>query len=155
MLVGPWLLAGVVAAGIVASGAAAAGADTYRAGHVAVPRGWKSYSYGGATISVPRGWAVKHNANCPNTSASGALLLGYPKVLTNCANYQFPLNFVALYQPNPTNTTTATPLTVNGVPVEVLQTSTTFAVWSVPSLGIEITGDGAESARIMHTLRRE
>jgi hypothetical protein len=64
---------------------------------VSIPRGWKSYSYGGVTISVPKTWAVKHNTNCPNTSAPGALLLGYPKTPYHCPAYQYVTSYVTIH----------------------------------------------------------
>lgn len=145
VFVGAGMLAAGLSAGVVADGAVTAGASAHRANHVSVPKGWKSYSYGGITVSVPQSWAVKHNTNCPNTSAPGALLLGYPKVLEDCANYEFSLNFVAIYRLYPTKTTTPTPIMVNSLPVDALRASTNYTVWSVPSLGIEMTGEGAQS----------
>jgi hypothetical protein len=122
--------------------------------HVDVPEGWASYTYSGATISVPKNWTVEHNTNCPLTTASGALLLGFPKVLMNCPSYPVSLGLVELYHPTQVDTPASAHIKVNGVPVEVIRASPSYTVWSVPSLGIDITGVGSEAVRIVHTLRR-
>jgi hypothetical protein len=145
----------LIAVGLFAAGAAVtAGASAHRAKHLSIPTGWKSYTYGDATISVPKGWTVEHNTNCPVTTASGALLLGYPKVLENCADFSPSLGLVALYRPSSTTEGTgAGAISVNGVQIYVLRASALYTVWSAPSLGIELTGEGPESNRILHTLR--
>lgn len=108
---------------------------------------------------MPNSWTVKHNMNCPNTSAPGALLLGYPKVLDYCADYEYPASHVAVvFVPKGGFTGTvmakAKPITVNGVPVYVGTGSPPPLVWYAPSLSVEITASGTNSNRILHTLRR-
>ncbi len=153
--VGIVLVAGLsIAAMSVAGGAMVANrSGTHHAGR-SIPKGWKSYSYGGVTVSVPKSWAVKHNTNCPNTSAPGALLLGYPKVLEFCADYLYSNSFVAIHGSMGAIPPSGSPVMVNGLPVDVGFGSPTSLEWSVPSLGLLISGQGAQADRILHTLRR-
>lgn len=126
-----------------------------RTTHLDVPRGWASHTYSGATISVPRSWTVEHNTNCPVATKSGALLLGFPKVLYHCPDYSGPLALVELYHPTGQSPhAKAGHLKVNGVPIEVQTASPSYIVWSVPSLGVDITAEGSEALQILHTLRR-
>ena len=48
----------------------------------------------------------------------------------------------------------AKPVVINGLAVDIGFGSLTELQWSVPSLGIEITGSGALAPRIVSTLRR-
>ena len=130
------------------------GGQVQSANHVLIPKGWRSYTYSGAVISVPESWTVEHNTNCPLTTASGALLLGFPKVLMNCPSYPISLGLVELYHPTQVDTPKSRHIEVNGVAVEVVRASPSYTVWSVPSLGIDITGVGSEAVRILHTVRR-
>jgi hypothetical protein len=152
---GALLVAGLSLAAVSVAGGAMV---TNRASthHVvrSIPKGWKSYAYSGVTISVPKSWAVKHNTNCPNTSAPGALLLGYPKVLENCPDYLYSSSVVAIHSSMGAIPPSDSPTVVNGLPVDVGFGSPTSLEWSVPSLGLLITGQGHEADRILHTLRR-
>ncbi len=130
------------------------GAQGRSANHVPVPKGWRSYTYSGAAISVPESWTVEHNTNCPLTTASGALLLGFPKVLMNCPSYPISLGLVELYHPTQVDTPKSRHIELNGVAVAVIRASPSYTVWSVPYLGIDITGVGSQAVRILHTLRR-
>jgi hypothetical protein len=121
---------------------------------VSIPKGWNSYTYGEVKISVPKSWAVKHNTNCPNTSAPGVLLLGFPKVLENCPEYQYSTSVVAVYDSVGTITQTGNPIKVNGLTVDVSFGSPKQLEWTVPSLGLQVTASGSEGERILHTLRR-
>ncbi len=121
---------------------------------VSIPKGWKSYSYDGVTISVPKSWAVKHNTNCPNTSAPGALLLGYPKTPYHCPAYQYAASYVTIHGTMGAMPPAGAPVTVNGLRVDVGFGSPTSLDWFVPSLGLLIFGEGLESDRILHTVRR-
>jgi hypothetical protein len=110
---------------------------------------------------VPKSWAVKHNVNCDNTAAPGAILLGYPKVLINCANYEFTWNFVALYYQHSGTISNGTRMEVNGVSVIPNSSAagkgyanSTYVEWLIPSLGLAITASGSEVGRILHTIRR-
>jgi hypothetical protein len=124
---------------------------------VSIPKGWKSYAYGGVTISVPKSWAVKHNTNCPNTSAPGVLLLGYPKSPYHCPAYQYSDNSFAIYGLGATSLgggPVGKPIKVNGVSVYVGFGSSIMQQWTVVGLGIQIEARGSDSNRILHTLRR-
>ncbi len=123
---------------------------------VSVPQGWKTYTYGKAAISVPSGWEVKHDTNCPNTSAPGALLLGYPKVLEHCPEYSVA-SYVAVIDIPAGSVSESAPqkaTLVNGVPVFVGFASPSTIEGTAPSLGFEIMGTGSDASRILHTLRR-
>ena len=123
---------------------------------IAVPQGWKTYTYGKAAISVPSSWEVKHDTNCPNTNAPGALLLGYPKGgPEHCPSYSL-VNYVAVIDVpagSVSGSATQKPTMVNGVPVFVGFGSPSTIVWTAPSLRVEIIGTGSDANRILHTLR--
>ena len=87
------------------------------ANHLSVPKGWRSYTYSGAAISVPESWTVEHNTNCPLTTASGALLLGFPKVLMSCPSYPISLGLVELYHPTQVDTPKSRHIELHGVAV--------------------------------------
>lgn len=123
---------------------------------VSVPQGWKTYTYGKAAISVPSNWQVKHDTNCPNTNAPGALLLGYPKELEHCPEYSV-VSYVAVIDipaGSVSGSAPQKPMMVNGVPVSVGLGSPSIIEWTAPSLGLEILGTGSDANRIFHTLRR-
>jgi len=123
---------------------------------VSVPQGWTSYTYGKAAISVPSSWEVKHDTNCPNTNAPGALLLGYPKGgPEHCPAYSV-VNYVAIFDipaGSVSGSASQKPTMVNRVPVFVGFGSSSTIVWTAPSLGVEIIGTGSDANRILHTLR--
>jgi hypothetical protein len=121
---------------------------------VSIPEGWHSYSYRGVMISVPMRWAVKHNTNCPNTSAPGALLLGYPRTLEFCADYQYTNDYVAVYASPVATTATGESIKVNGLTVDVGFGSSAQLEWNIPSLGLQVTAGGSQGKRIVRTLRR-
>jgi hypothetical protein len=133
----------------VAGGAVAAGSPTDRTVHVAIPAGWKSNSYGHATISVPKSWVVEHNTNC---SRPNSLLLGFPNPLEFCPNERAPSS-VAIFHPVDQPAPTGAFTKVNGLPVYVTMGSPFMLEWIAPTLGLEITGMGPGASRIMHTLR--
>ncbi len=122
---------------------------------VSVPKGWTTYSYGKAAISVPSNWEVKHDTNCPNTNAPGALLLGYPKVLEFCPEYS-DVSYVAVFDipaGSASSSAPQKPTMVNGVPVMIGFGSPSTIEWTAPSLGVEIIGTGPDTNRILHSLR--
>jgi hypothetical protein len=126
---------------------------------VSIPSGWKTYTYGKMAIAVPSNWAVKHGTNCPNAAAPGTLLLGLPAVLTQCAAFQYPTSVVTVSQLSSETSTTSVPtgqkpVTINGIPVYLGFGSLTMVQWTVPSLGVQITGTGPNSSRVMHTLHK-
>lgn len=131
---------------------------TSTSGTTAVPLGWKTYTYGKAAIAVPSGWAVKYDTNCPNAPAPGTLLLGLPKMLSFCAAFQYPASVVRVSQITTTSSTTVPagekPVTVNGIAVELGFGSPATLQWTVPSLGVQITGTGPDSRKVMQTLHK-
>ncbi len=126
---------------------------------VSIPAGWKTYTFGRMAIAVPSSWAVKHNTNCPNAAAPGALLLGVPPVLINCPAFGYPATVVTVSQLSSATSTTTVPVgqkpvTVNGVPVYVGFGSPSSLDWTVPSLDVRIFGMGPDTSQVMHTLHR-
>jgi hypothetical protein len=125
-----------------------------KAGAVSIPKGWKSYAYGGVTVSVPKIWIVKHDTNCPNTSAPGSVLLGYPKVPEFCPYYKDSVSYVAIHRSAGATSPSGGPVKVDCPPVEVGFGSPPSLNCSIPSLGLQVTASGSEAERILHTLRR-
>jgi len=126
---------------------------------VSIPSGWKSYTLGAMAIAVPGNWAVKHNTNCPNTTAPGALLLGVPPVLIHCAAFEYPKSVVTVSQISSETSTTNVPVgqkpvKINGIPVYVGFGSPTTLYWTVPSLDVQIIGTGPDASQILHTLHK-
>ena len=126
---------------------------------VSIPVGWKTYTLGRMALSVPRTWIVKHDTDCPDTTAPGTLLLGVPPVLVQCADFAYPATVVTVSQLGSATSTTArpvgqTPVTVNGIPVYPEFGSPDSLHWSVPSLDVQIIGTGPDSGRVLHTLHR-
>lgn len=127
---------------------------------VSIPAGWKSYTYGKMAIAVPGSWLAKHNTNCPNSPAPGTLLLGLPPILSFCAAFQYPNSVVTVQQlgVEPKSTfgfsNAEKPRSINGIPVYLGFGSPTMIQWIVPSLGVEITGTGPDSNRVLHTLHK-
>jgi hypothetical protein len=126
---------------------------------VSIPSGWKVHTYGKMAIATPGNWAVKQEDNCPDPAAPGTLHLGLPAVDFSCPASPPSIGSVVVW---PLNSGTSTkgepsgqkPVAINGVPVNVEIGSTTLAVWTVPSLGVQITGTGTNSIRVMHTLHK-
>jgi hypothetical protein len=122
---------------------------------VAVPRGWKTYTFEQAAISVPADWAVEHNANCPDSQAPGTLMLGFPTVHVQCTGDSSSTYGVRVTPLSGGDETSASGGTkINGIPVEVGFGSPMNLQWSVSTLGVSITASGPLANRILHTLRR-
>ena len=126
---------------------------------VSIPSGWKTYTLGAMAISVPGKWAVKHNSTCPNAKAPGALLLGVPPVLIQCAAFEYPKSVVTVSQISSETSTTDVPaaqkpVSINGIPVYVGFGSPTTLYWTVPSLDVQIIGTGPDSSQVLHTLHK-
>jgi hypothetical protein len=123
-----------------------------------VPEGWKSETYGEATISVLDNWAVEHGTNCPDGQAPGTLLLGFPTVLQHCPALPASISFVvvATLRPSESHRARPGPLVprIDGVPVYRSSRYTGSYDWAVPSLGVEVSGTGQDAERILYTLRR-
>jgi hypothetical protein len=130
-----------------------------RPASVVVPDGWKTATDGKVAISVPDAWAVEHDTNCPAAEAPGTLLLGYPKILESCPDEPTDLSVVTVIDHRVdsipgTAQAKEKPVMINGVPVDVGFGSPSERQWSVPTLGIMITGVGPLAPRIVATLRR-
>ena len=126
---------------------------------VSIPSGWKTYSLGTLAIAVPGNWAVKHNTNCPNTTAPGSLLLGVPPVLIQCAAFEYPKSVVTVSQISSDTSTTNVPagqkpVSINGIPVYVGFGSPTTLYWTVPSLDVRIIGTGPVASQVLRTLHK-
>jgi hypothetical protein len=126
---------------------------------VSIPSGWKTYTYGKMAIAVPGNWAVKKDNNCPDPSAPGTLHLGLPAVDFSCPMSPSSIGSVVVWQLSSGTSTSGDPagqksVTIDGIPVNVGSGSATLAVWTVPSLGVQITGTGPDSIRVMRTLRK-
>lgn len=122
---------------------------------IAVPHGWKTYSFEKAAISVPADWVVLHNNNCPDVGAPGTLLLGYPKVPFPCTYTPASTARVAVTSFPMGNEVLAgrSRVHVNGVPVEIGFGSPVALQWNAPTLGVGIIASGTLANRILHTLR--
>jgi hypothetical protein len=155
-IIGLWLVAGALCAACSSTTTSPMGTPT--SSTIAVPQGWKTYTYGKMAIAVPSTWAVKHDTNCPNAHAPGTLLLGVPPVLIQCVAYQYPATVVTVSQITAgmpgVRSPGQKPVIVNGVPVYVGFGSPSTVHWTVPSLDVQIMGTGPESNRVMHTLRK-
>jgi hypothetical protein len=136
-----------------------------------VPRGWKSYTYGEATISVPSDWIVVTSYACPKPKEPGTLFLGPSENPDEvCPMYSLSVNSVTIapvsLQPGDACTRTGE---VNGLMVEITPCgsgdATSSTVWTVPSLGIQAVATQAEGGsvgsgsstvveRVLHTLRK-
>lgn len=124
-----------------------------------VPTGWKSATLGRMALAVPRAWVVKHDSACPNGAPAGVLLLAGPVDASSCTAYEVPGTVVGVMLLRDETSTTSVsadgkPVDVNGVPVYVGFGSPSTIVWTVPALGVQITGSGPEAGRVMHTLHR-
>jgi hypothetical protein len=127
---------------------------------VHVPKGWKTYTDGRVAIAVPGTWEVKRDSNCPDATAPGALLLGFPTPLEYCPAYRSTVSYVALIVPPAAAGTGSwsvareTPDMIHGVEVYPGFGSPAALQWMAPSLGIEIIGTGPLADSIVSTLHR-
>ena len=124
---------------------------------VAVPSGWKTYTYGKAKISVPGDWVVKYDTDCPNAAPTGALLLGSSTAPGSCLPFQIPNGVVRVDRLGAKASAWSVPagqkpVSVNGIPVYVGYGSPSTIQWTVPSLDVQVTGAGPDSNRVVHTL---
>ena len=130
------------------------------------PSGWPTYTYRAAAISVPSSWAVRRDQNCPDQSAEGTLELGLPQVSSTCTALVVPTAGVTVSALTPgTAYASCSRFDINGLRAFVADCQTRqsdgVTSWAFPSLGVEVTGSGAVSARstalvslILHTVRR-
>jgi hypothetical protein len=148
------------------SGPPSASTTTKGTNAVSVPRGWKTYTYGGAAISAPPTWAVRLDFNCPD-SQSGTVELGPPTAVSSCPAATLPTQIVSVSSPIPSlDYTSCRSSRVNGLTVYSADCTASDAgggvYWIVPALGVEVTGTvsgaagsgpGSPVYRVLHTLR--
>jgi hypothetical protein len=136
---------------------------------VAIPAGWRTYTYGKAQISVPPTWTLVTGGHCPDHNAQGILALGAPTRLTNCpvgvANV-----VVAALSPGDAKARAGCPaIRVDGRDAYVLPCRTAgskdIVQYLVPALGVQAVGSGTAGqnvsgpgettvvGRVLHTLR--
>jgi hypothetical protein len=172
---------GVTLASLVIAATVGAGCSTASSGGtppsstVAIPHGWKTYTYGKAKISVPSNWAVVTDYTCPDTVASGVLYLGpgnHPGA--SCSpSARIDSVTVTPLQPLPAGATYPSSCSVkmNGLRVYVGPCTSSnpggIVIYWIPALGVQaygmgtntenVTGPGTGTAvgRVLHTLRRQ
>ncbi len=118
-------------------------------------KGWKPVAYGTAVVSVPPSWHVEYELACPSGEGT-VVMLGTPDGRT-CpsapSGYVFwvrPLGpWAATLGGDPTRRLHG--LVVYEVPQELGAHGLT---WAVPSLGVELTGQGPAARAVAGTLRR-
>lgn len=169
----------VISVGIVVLLAAACSASTTSSegppprSTVAIPDGWKTYTYGKAQISVPSDWAVMSHYLCAGLSPSGgALFLGPPKGGPDCTAPPGEGDSVAVTTiPTGTADQSQCTIKINGLRVYFGPCGSSNAAgivfYDIPSLGIRaegmagraenenVTGPGTGTVvgRVLHTLR--
>ena len=122
---------------------------------VAIPRGWRTYSYASALISVPADWAVERNDPCPHSVATGLLVLGSPPGY-DCPEEGPPENHLELTAEFMTTGPQRSPSAIeniNGLQVDIFASTSKELVGDVPSLGLEISATGSDSRRMLDTLQ--
>ena len=113
-----------------------------------VPHGWKSHTYGRATISVPSDWEVEPNSSCPIQSAPGTLNLGSPRRYSGCPDGVSFANVVDVSSlpAGEHLTSSCIAIKVNGLRVYVGPCGSSDAPGNVfdtiPSLGVAAEGVG-------------
>lgn len=151
----PWALLGVLTVVVFLGMAVALANQPVLASHtdvgrtrtsVSVPHGWKTYTYQHAAVSIPGDWVVRYGTSCPGGQGAGTLLIGPPKVSESCPAIPASVSYVEI-----TTTSSRTRWTPEGVAGSPYASS---IGWIVPSLGIELTGTGADVLRIYRTLHR-
>jgi hypothetical protein len=168
----------VISVGIVVLLGAGCSASTTSSGGppsrstVAIPDGWKTYTYGKAQISVPGDWAIMSNYLCAGLSSSGTLYLGPPKgpPYASCPSDSGQGDSV-LVTPMPagTNDQSQCTIKINGLRVYFGPCGSSNAAgivfYDIPSLGIRAVGMGGTSenvtgpgtgtvvGQVLHTLR--
>lgn len=128
---------------------------------VVIPSGWKSYAVENVAISVPKDWTVAFNNPGCSTGAPGLLALETsPQEVEICPERSAPnRNTVTLLWKHGTSWAsggTGHPEKVNGLSVYVEfreQSPPNTIEWSVPDLGLQVSGSGPLANNVMHTLR--
>jgi len=126
----------------------------------ATPKGWVPVAFGDAQISVPRSWAVAYVSSdpCAWTFAPGTVFVGdQPRVF--CPNEPAPSSPAAIVrlqplQQVPAGSSSAKPMTVNGIKVVGGPAELGRLTYFVPSLGVELQVSPGMAHRILATLSR-
>ena len=122
---------------------------------VAVPRGWKTYTFEKAAISIPADWAVGNN-DCGDYQGPVTLILGHPKGAMACpaiSRSSTNTNTTIVDVASMSDTSAPTNTMVNGEPVDIGFGSPIAIQWNAPTLGVRISASGPLANRILHTLR--
>lgn len=140
-----------------ACGSASTASSTTKS--ISIPSGWKTYAYGKAVLAVPNSWAIKHDDNCPNAAAPGTLRLGLSRQVTTCPGSDWPASVVTVSKLTSNVMKSDTPSggefkTVNSIPVYAMTAPPATTLWIVPSLGVQISGNGPNSRRVMDSLKK-
>jgi hypothetical protein len=166
------LVALLIGAGVCAGCTTASSGRPPPRNTVAIPDGWKTYTYGKAQISAPRDWAVMSNYLCAGLSSNGTLYLGPPKgpPYASCPSDGGQGDSVTV-TPIPAGTADQSQCTIkmNGIRVYFGPCGTSNAAgvvfYDIPSLGIRAEGMGGRSenvkgpgtgtvvGQVLHTLR--
>ena len=138
---------------------------------MAIPDGWKTYTYGKAHISVPNNWVVVRNGDCSIRSAPGTLNLESSGV-PSCPAPPGDANDVTLTSlPQGEHFSLRCSETINGLfastgPCGGTSDTDGAISYVIPSLGVQAVGEGADDedvtgpgqgaivGRVLHTLRR-
>jgi len=137
---------------------------------VAIPSGWKTYTFGKAAIAVPSDWAVATGYSCPEPKKPGTLFLGPSRNPdATCPMYSVSVDSVTI-APSPLRPGDACTrsVQVNGLVVDVVPCATAgvgITYWTVPSLGVQIAATQADGTivgtksssldgQVLHTLHK-
>ena len=136
---------------------------------VVVPAGWKSYTYGRATVSVPADWTVATSTGCPPGPAQGLLVLGAPDHLANCPVGVDSVVVGSISAGQIKAAATCPAIMLDGQRATVLPChagdGTNIVQYLVPGLGIVAVGNGSPGenvsgtgtntvvGQVLHTLR--
>lgn len=123
----------------------------------------KSLHYEGVTLNMPRSWRVTRSAPAGVTVVNPKVVAGtcrdVPAYSEGPCGIPRPADAFTIVSLH-THTRFSPPglefhvTKVNGLRVLVATTSYGTLVWHVPSLGIEVSGSGAQVAGVFRTLRR-
>ena len=139
---------------------------------VAVPHGWKTYTYDKARISIPSDWAVVTDYFCAGSTSVGTLYLGPPKgpPYASCPS-DFRQGDSVTITPLPAGTVDQSQCSIkmNGLRVHFGPCDSSNAAgvifYDVPTLGVRAEGMGGRSenvtgpgtgtvvGQVLHTIR--
>jgi hypothetical protein len=161
----------LLAASVCAGCSTTSSVGTPPSSTVAVPRGWKTYTYGKAKISVPGDWAVVTKWLCPGLSSTDTLYLGLPKGLAFCPAFVGPGDSIVVTAlPIGTAEQSQCRIKMNGLRVYLGPCTSSNPIgvvfYDIPSLGIRAegmggirqhvaagSGPGTVVGQVLHTLR--